>query len=328
MRLLIPAIIVGFAALSFLHAWAFTHYRPAHLHTTPLNQLSTLGKIRTLLTGARVRRPTIMHTPAEFAWPFETLHFAGSHSLQLEAWRIGASENAPIVILFPAYAAGKDSLFAAAEEFRALGCECWMVDPHGAGASEGATNSVGYYEAEDVAAAFREAARLAPGRKVFLYGNSMGAVAVLRAVADGLAKPDGLIAECPFSHLREVIGNNFSLVHLPSFPLAQGMTFWVGVQQGFDGFRHNPSDYARRIESPTLIIQGEWDDVVGRSHVREVAEALGTHGQLALVPQGGHEFLVLNAPEAWRGTVRKFLAAHVPLSPRPTALPLASNPAR
>ena len=54
--------------------------------------------------------------------------------------------------MFPGYGASKDTLLRAALEFHALGCEAWIVDFSGVGDSDGRTTTIGWREAEDVAA--------------------------------------------------------------------------------------------------------------------------------------------------------------------------------
>jgi alpha-beta hydrolase superfamily lysophospholipase len=167
--------------------------------------------------------------------------------------------------------------------------------------------SVGYHETEDVAAAFREFRRVDTKGRVVLYGTSMGAVAVLRAVSKGWAEPESLILECPFDRFTTTIGNRFEWMGLPRFPFAPAVAGWVGLQQGFNGLAHNPAEYARQIRCPTLLLQGELDESVGRASVRAVSAALGKRTTFELIPNAGHAFLATRAPEPWRRSVRAFL---------------------
>lgn len=286
-----------------------THYEPATARTTRLAGLTTWDKARTVLCGPTVRRQSNVRTPSEVGLAFETKTFPGSGGAKLEAWHLpGKRAGAPCIVLFPGYAASKDTLLHAAREFGALGCEQWLVDPHGIGGSEGNVTSVGYHEAEDVAAAFAEAKRSAAGRPVILYGTSMGAVACMRAVHQKWADPAGLILECPFDRFTTTIGNRFERLGLPRFPLATGVAFWVGVQQGFNGFAHNPTAYAAGIQCPVLLMQGGHDESVGRESLLAVNQAFGSRCQFVFIPDGGHAFLVLHSAPVWRRSVREFLS--------------------
>lgn len=306
--LLLGLLLLTFAAVTFRQAWAMTHYRPATARTTKLAALSTWGKAGALLTGPIIRRQLNTRDPGHFGMPFETLRFPGAHGLKIEAWRIAGKAGAPSVLMFPGYGASKDTLFHAAREFAALGCEIWMVDPHGIGGSEGSITSVGYHETDDVAAAFQEARKLDPARKIILYGTSMGAVAILRAVHTGVAAPDALILECPFDRFTNTIGVRFSLLGLPRFPFAEAVAFWVGAQQGFNGLAHNPATYARSVRCPTLLLQGALDESVGPAFVRNVAQNLGPAATFVLIPDAGHAFLARYSPEVWRKSVHAFVS--------------------
>jgi alpha-beta hydrolase superfamily lysophospholipase len=62
---------------------------------------------------------------------------------------------------------------------------------------------------------------------------------------------------------------------LPTFPAAQLLVFWGGVQQGFNGFRHNPAEYARSVKCPVLMMHGEHDSRVTVEQARNIFDNLG-----------------------------------------------------
>lgn len=308
-------VFLGLNAMAFMQARALTHYRAEGARTRAGAELSLAEKARILCFGPTVRRPRNVYTPARFAMPWTTHTFPGAHGLQLEAWRVPGGEGRPVVLLFHGYGASKDSLLRAAKEFHSLGCEAWLVDFHGSGGSAGSETTIGYDEAEDVAAAVHHALSLRGGKgPVVLYGTSMGAAAILCAVHRSLVQPDALILECPFDRLVTTVGNRFAQLGLPRFPLAHLLVFWGGVQAGFDGLGHNPIDYARSVRCPTLLLQGERDEYVGLAPGKALAAALGKHGTFKLFPDKGHAFLAYSAADEWRKTVRKFLQHCAPVS--------------
>ena len=186
-----------------------------------------------------------------------------------------------------------------------MGWEIWMVDPHGMGGSGGSTTSLGWYEANDVETAFREFKAGSAGPCV-LYGTSMGAVSILRAVYCGWVEPDALILECPFDRFTHAIAGGYERFGLPSALLMPATVFWVGTQQGFNAFDHNPVTYVRRVHCPTLLMQGEFDDTVGRSHAQEVGRRLKRNSTFAFLPGAGHAYLVTRSAGAWRTNVHAF----------------------
>lgn len=288
-----------------------THYAPVATRTTRAAELSGWKRIRVLFIGATIRRQINKRTPADIGLSFETLHFPGTDGLRLEAWRISSRPSSPTVLMFPGYGGSKDTLLAAAQEFATMGWNVWMVDPHGIGGSAGTTTSLGWHEASDVAAAFRNFRSTQSGPCV-LYGPSMGAVAILRAIHEGWVDPDAVILECPFDRFTNAIGTGYERMGLPRFPFGPAAAFWVGAQQGFNPFAHNPATYMRSVKCPTLLFQGELDDTVGRAYVREVGKNLRHGGTFALLPGAGHAFLVTRSADAWKKGVHDFTAKAFP----------------
>lgn len=246
-------------------------------------------------------------TPATVNLPFEERAFANARGQRLSAWRIPGRSDRPRVLMFPGYGASKDTLLGAAAEFHALGCETWLVDFAGIGDSEGRTTTIGWREAEDVAAAV-QAAHAEGASGLVLYGTSMGAVSILCAQYRGLILPDAMILECPFDSLSGTLGNRLGLIGVPQFPLAKLVAFWCGVQHGFNGLAHNPIEYARFVRCPVLLMQGENDALVGSKAALEFAKVFGERGTFQMLPKSGHAWLVRDASELWRLKVRNFLA--------------------
>jgi pimeloyl-ACP methyl ester carboxylesterase len=301
-------LFLAFNALAFLHARSITHYAPTDIRSTRLREVrTTLDKARLLILGPSIRRMANTKTPAELRLPFEDRSFPNRRGQRLAAWRIPGRPGQPTVLMFPGYGGSRDTLLRAAAEFHAAGCEAWLVDFSGVGDSDGRMATLGWREAEDVAAAMRavQAERKGP---VIFYGTSMGAVAILTAQYRGLATPDAMILECPFDRLSGTLGNRLAMIGIPRAPLAQGIAFWIGAQHGFNGLAHDPVNYARRVRCPVLFLQGENDTLVGRDAALAYARVFGNRATFQLFPKAGHAWLIRDAPELWRKSVRDFLA--------------------
>jgi pimeloyl-ACP methyl ester carboxylesterase len=146
---------------------------------------------------------------------------------------------------------------------------------------------------------------------VALFGTSMGAAAILRAVAGADVRPDALVLECPFDRLLSTVANRCGSMHVPRFPTAELLVFWGGVQCGFNGFRHNPVDYARAVRCPALVLQGAADVRVTRGQATAIYEALPGDKQIATVEAAGHESFVSVNPDFWARCVGPFLGRHL-----------------
>jgi pimeloyl-ACP methyl ester carboxylesterase len=292
-------------AMAIMQARGMCHYERPTAKTTYLSRLNGWGKASLLFCGPTIRRQLNTQTPQDFGMAYKSQRFPGARGIRLEAWRVSGDPRKPVVLMFPGYSASKDTLLRAAAEFHAMGNELCLVDFHGAGGSDGTTTTVGFDEADDVIAA---AGQLERNRQYVLYGTSMGAAATLRAVYLGKVKPQGMILEAPFDQFLNTIGNRFDKMHLPEFPFAHLLVFWSGATNGFNGFSHNPIEYARSVQCPTLLMRGEFDDWVGAEVPAKFGAVLGSHGTIKTIPGAWHAYIVRSQPEIWRSNVREFMA--------------------
>jgi alpha-beta hydrolase superfamily lysophospholipase len=302
---LVAVLFVLLNVMAIMQARGMCRYEQPTAKTTYLSQLNRWSKVSILFCGPTVRRQTNTRTPGDFGMKFKVKRFPGAHGIQLEAWHVSGDSGKPVVLMFPGYSASKDTLLRAAAEFHTMGNEICLVDFHGAGGSKGTTTTVGFDEADDIIAA---AGQLESNRNYVLYGTSMGAAAALRAVHLGKANPEGMILEAPFDRFVNTIGNRFEQMRLPEFPFAHLLVFWGGTMNGFNGFNHNPIEYARSVHCPTLLMQGEYDELVGAEVPAEFGAVLGKRGTIKKIPGAWHAFLVNSQPEIWRAHVREFLA--------------------
>ena len=282
-----------------------THYVVSGAKTKSLERLTFWEKCQIIVTGPTVTRPQNKLKPEDYGLAVRALMIE-SGSERLEAWRTSAAGK-PVVVMFPGYANSKDTLLRAAQEFEKTGFEVWMVDFRGCGGSTGNQTTIGWYEADDVAAVVAAVKAENGERKVLLYGQSLGAAAILRAVGTGKTAPDAIIAEAPFDSLVQTVGNRFFAMGMPRFPFAQLLVFWGGVQHGFNGFEHAPAEAAKGIRVPTLVMMGENDNRVGLESGRTIAANLGTNGAFHVFRGKRHAFLLQDATGEWRETVGAFL---------------------
>jgi alpha-beta hydrolase superfamily lysophospholipase len=284
-----------------------TSFVAAGERTAPPERLSTTEKAVVLVTGVRLPRPANGQYPADVGLASQTCTIRGEKGVDLEAWWIPHPEPRACVLLFHGYSACKGTLLPEARAFFALGCEIFLVDFRGSGGSSGNVTTLGVHEAEDVVQAVKYARAHSAARPLILYGRSMGGAAILRAIAKRQLRSDGVIVECPFDRLVSTVGNRFSSMGLPSFPMAQLLVFWGGVQQGMNGFAHNPADYAACVHCPTLVMHGSLDPRVSIGEVQAVHAALTGDKQLTFFPRAAHESYLAVDPDLWTATVSGFL---------------------
>jgi len=246
-------------------------------------------------------RPTHRSTPGV---PFET--FIISSSEDLECWRMNVPNARGTMIMFHGYAGEKSSLLARAEKLREMKFNTILVDFAGSGGSDGNHTTIGFDEAEQVKNCYDFISK--SDARVHLFGTSMGAAAILKAIKDYELKPQSIVLECPFGSLSETVEARFKMMGVPTFPMATLLTFWGGVQNGYWAFSHNPSEYAKFVSVPALILYGEQDQRVTLSESKEIFKNLQGRKGLVTYPNAGHNVFATENQQKWAKDVREFLS--------------------
>ncbi|MBS0028386.1 alpha/beta hydrolase [Chitinophaga sp. 22321] len=287
------------------HAWKFTHFYDEGGRKNKLPEQMNAGeKLRTILFGVRIAKSVTAQHPVV---PYETVLLHTQNGLRLEGWWIPVNAAKGTVILFHGYNGNKGSLFPEAGRFRALGYNTFLLDFRAHGNSEGLTCSVGYKEAEDVKLAWDYVQQKSP-RPIVLWGVSMGAAAILKAVPEYSLTPQKVILQCPFATLTDAVKSRMRSVHLPAFPFSQILTFWGGMEQGFWGPGFKPESYARQIHMPVLYFYGQQDIRVTPTETQAVFSHLGTsQKKLHIFPRAGHQSFCGKDSTAWMREVTAFL---------------------
>jgi hypothetical protein len=298
---------LGVNAVAYMQARAMTRFARSGPRSKPPERLSALEAAKAIVLGVNVPRPRITSTPRDLGLPYATRRFASGHGPELEAWAIDGRDDFPLVVAFHGYAASKSQVLPAAAAFHQLGYGSLVVDFHGSGGSSASGTTLGFLEARDVAAAVDHARRRWPQRKIVLYGFSMGAAAILRAIAVEAVTPDAVILEAAFDDLLATTKSRFRSMGLPPTPFAELLLFWGGRQWGFDPFAQHPADHAAAVRCPALVLHGARDPRVDPERARALARALGARGRFVLYPGVGHARIVEHRPRAWKRDVAAFL---------------------
>jgi alpha-beta hydrolase superfamily lysophospholipase len=309
-KLAVSLTLLGmFIVLNFLayrHAWTMTHFLPAGGWRVKPEELTRLQKVRALLSGVHLCRPQAAERPDQFGLAFETHTFAGSAGT-LEAWYLPHPQSSGLFLIFHGYNTCKARLLPEARAFHQLGYSSFLVDFPGCGGSEGASTTIGYTEADDVARAVDYARDTWGRQRQMLFGQSMGAAAILRALACLGVQTDAAILECPFDRLINTVKARFGAMGIPSFPAAHALVLWGGILHGYNGFSHNPVVYARRVSCPVLLLHGRDDRRVQTHEIDAIFQALTGPKHLHVFESLGHESYVAQQPDAWKARVAAFL---------------------
>jgi uncharacterized protein len=258
-----------------------------------------------LFTGPRYPKPAVTAVPV---FPYDTVALITRKGLRIDAW-YGAADSAAkgTVILFHGITGTRVSLLDEVNEFRYQGMNVMMVDFRGHGNSSGNITTIGVRESEEVKLAY-EYIKNKGEKNIFLYGSSMGAVAVSKAIADYRLQPSGVILEAPFLSLQSYLRTRVRMLGFPRQPFAFFITFWIGAEKGFNGYRHNTTRYVRHISCPVLLQWGTLDNFVLRPEIQKIYEAMASARKKMVIYEGvQHESLLRRDPAKWRLEAESFI---------------------
>ncbi len=289
--------------VAFFHAYNFTHFTGKDISKTNAERLSGFQKIQTVIFGIDNPRPVNNVRPSR---PFTTVMLKSNK--EIECWYIKTSNPKGTVILYHGYGGQKASMLDKAEAFLQMGYNTLLVDFMGSGGSEGNQTTIGFKESQQVKTSFTYIKGLGE-KNIFLFGTSLGAVAIMKSLSDYKLLPTGIIIECPFGSMYTTTCARFDAMKIPKFPMAGLLVFWGGVQNGFWAFNHKPVVYAREITSPTLLLYGEQDPKVSRQEIFEIFTNLEGKKVLKTYPLAGHENYLLKYRTEWVKDVKQFMAA-------------------
>jgi alpha-beta hydrolase superfamily lysophospholipase len=295
---LVQFILINISAA--LYAYKFTHFYESN-GQQPSSQ-NILAKTWRLFVGPKFYKAS---TEAMPSFPFQNIRLHTQNGLAIHAWYSVVGEAKGCVILMHGVTANKSYLVNEAEAFRRLGYNVLLFDFRGHGLSEGNTTTFGEDETAEVKAAF-DFVRSKGVQKIILFGVSLGAVVAIKAVAEGIVQPDGLIAEMPFGSLQNHLKARAKMVGFPSQPFAFLVTFWMGVERGYNAFKHKATRYAAQVHCPVLLQCGNQDPLVTQEEIESVYRNIPSKKRLVTYT-AGHESLLGVDVTMWNSEVNGFL---------------------
>ncbi len=307
---ILAAVVVAFIVLNVLaynHAYAMMHFTSGGTRTAKPEKLTAWQRLKVLIQGVNVPRPVSIRSPAELNPEYRGLSIRTQDGVTLGGWYVDHGDKTPLVILFHGYGAEKSSLQQEATTFLQLGMSVLLVDFRGAGESSESYTTIGVREADDVAAVMNYVHHALSHSSVILYGQSMGAVAILRAIYKDGIQPDAVIVEAVFDTMLNTVRHRFESMGIPSFPGAELLAFWGGVQVGVNCFAHDPVIYAKSLRCPALFMHGTDDPRARIWEGRRVYGAVPGIKQFKEFPAIGHESYLSRYPVEWMSAVGTFL---------------------
>lgn len=285
-----------------IYAYKFTHLRkgpvPAYV---PKNIITKTWK---LFVGPNMYRNAIEEKPS---FPYDSILLTTSDHTSVHAWYSWVDSSKGCVIFVHGYTGNKGALLKEAEEFRSWGYSVLLLDLRGHGESESSATTMGVKETDEVEKAFDYAVSKG-NKKILLYGASLGAGICIKAAADGKIKPAAVIADMPFGSLHEHFKGRAREIGFPSEPFASLVTFWVGIEQGYNGFKHDVASYAKNVNCPVLVEWGDKDVIVSQHEIESVYQNLASKNKkLVIYPGAGHQSFLHYDPITWQKEMQELL---------------------
>ena len=189
--------------------------------------------------------------------------------------------------------------------FNACGVSLWVVDFRGYGRSTGEpTYTRMLQDAETLLDEVRQL-EVQAGRtfgRVFVMGRSLGSAAAIHLAEKRSDVISGLVLDSAFANGQELVlrlgGPDLTATELPRF--------------------YDSADKMRRCGVPTLLIHGKDDSVIPAADSEALYHACpADQKDLVVIPNAGHNNLVLVGYRSYFARIRSFLADAPVLSRRP-----------
>jgi pimeloyl-ACP methyl ester carboxylesterase len=80
------------------------------------------------------------------------------------------------------------------------------------------------------------------------------------------------------------------------------------IHNGFNAYAHNPTEYAKGVDTPTLLLYGAEDARVTRAETDEIFQNLHGEKALGIFKNAGHENYLWRNSGEWNKEIDTFLA--------------------
>lgn len=285
------------------HAYKFTHYyNVGEVKIKLQKDKSSWEKTKDILLGFDAVKQT-NSIPDSI---YKTIYLTTKDNLKLEAWLMQIQNPKGTVALFHGHGSKKSAVLTEAYSFQKMGYNTLLVDFRAHGNSEGNTCTIGYKEAEDVKLAYNYLQQQGE-KNIVLWGISLGAATITKAVNDYGIAPQKIILEMPFGSLPDAVAGRVNIMGLPKEPITTMLTFWGGIENDFWAFSLKPSEYVKKIKCPVLLQHGSKDPRVTEIETKEIFNNISTNKKWVEYTESAHQSLCTNEHTKWVTEVSSFL---------------------
>jgi len=307
-KILLRSIFVLFILINIIvafHAYKFTHfYDVGEVIIKKPEDKTGWDKTKEILFGINAVKQQNSNASDSV---YKTITLTTKDSIQLKGWYITADRAKGTICMFHGHGGKKSGTNDEAEVFHKLGYNTFQLDFRAHGNSGGNTCTIGFDESEDIKLSY-DFIKSKGEKNIALWGISMGASAITKAVKDYQLNPQKIILEMPFGTIEDAAAGRLKMMGLPPQPLATLITFWGGVEHGFWAFSMKPKEFAASIKCPVLLQWGRNDPRVSRSEEDILfTNITSTTKKFVIYETAGHESLCKKESAKWEAEVAAFL---------------------
>ncbi len=222
--------------------------------------------------------------------PGEALHILSEEGFKLygEIFRNKGSHK--YVIIVHGYNCCLNDMYCYLADFYKQGFNVLFVDLRAHGKSEGEYIGMGWLERLDIKKWCRHLSYLDPGASIVLFGQSMGADAVMMACGEGL--PDN-VKVCIEDSGYTSVGSMYKTLmkeayHIPSFPILNAADIIAKHKAGYSFLKADSCEQLKKSNIPTLFIHAKGDSYVPFENVRILYDSANEPKELYTVPEAEH----------------------------------------
>lgn len=232
------------------------------------------------------------NSPASLSLKADKISILTFDSLKLSAYFVYSKQDSIIgnVILLHGIGDSKESFFPLAKFFSNLGYNSLIIDSRAHGTSEGKYCTFGFYEKEDISSAI-DFIQEKQGKKanIGIFGNSMGGAIALQAMENDKRISFGIV-QSTFSDLQQIVRDYQARLLKISLPIvADYVLTRAGKIASFDPEKVNPSESAKNISQPILMIHGDSDKHISVEYAKQNFSNLKSENKnLFIVKNGNH----------------------------------------
>jgi alpha-beta hydrolase superfamily lysophospholipase len=290
-----------------IYAYKLTHFYQNPPDWDVAHPKNVFDKTWKLFQGPSFGKNT-NEMPPDF--PYQQLSLKRLDGLRIDAWYSPVANSKGTICLFHGLTSNKAYYLKEASVFRNYGFTVLLLDFYGHGRSDGMTTTIGYDEAEEVKLAY-DYVKAKGEKNIYLFGGSMGAVAIARAVDVYKLNPSGIILEMPFDGLVDHLKARGRSFGFPENLFAIPVSCWMSLESSFPVFKHNTSNYAKNIHCPVLLEWGTADHLVTQKETEEIFDAIASKKKKLVVYENGiHSSLFSQDPLQWEKEMQAFLSLH------------------